>query len=84
MWNGYLAMASGLRLQELLRRHDIEMTMIHTSGHASVPDLRRLVSAINPGNVVPIHSEAGDRFTDLFPRVNRQADGAWWEVRSPC
>lgn len=53
---------------------------LHTSGHASVTDLRRLVTAIGPGAVVPIHSEATHRFTELFDRVVPYLDGEWWEV----
>jgi ribonuclease J len=37
-------------------------------GHASVFDLRRLVEALGPKRVVPIRSDAGDRFCELFPR----------------
>ena len=33
-----------------------------------------------PKKVVPIHSEAGDRFAELFPAVERHADGDWWDV----
>jgi len=46
------------------------------SGHAAIPDLQRLVT----GRVVPIHSAAGDRFAEFFPRVDRQRDGTWWAV----
>ncbi|MEX2430660.1 MAG: MBL fold metallo-hydrolase RNA specificity domain-containing protein [Dehalococcoidia bacterium] len=51
---------------------------LHTSGHASVPDLQRLARAIAPRRLVPVHSEAGDRFTELFDAVDRQPDGTWW------
>jgi ribonuclease J len=80
MWEGYLRTPSGLALQALLAASQITLTDVHTSGHASVADLRRLVDALAPTKVVPIHSEAGDRFADLFPSVERQADGDWWEV----
>jgi L-ascorbate metabolism protein UlaG (beta-lactamase superfamily) len=50
--------------------------------YASVFDLRRLVEALGPKRVVPIHSDAGDRFCEFFPRVERRADGDWWQVGS--
>jgi hypothetical protein len=31
---------------------------------------------------VPVHSDAGDRFCELFPRVERHADGDRWQVGS--
>jgi ribonuclease J len=56
------------------------MVSHHASGHAYVPDLQRLVAALAPKRVVPIHSFAGDRFAEFFPRVDRRTDGEWWEV----
>ncbi len=80
MWPGYLRDESGLALQEFLTKSAIPMSVHHSSGHAFVPDLRRLVDALEPERVVPIHSFAGDRFGELFPRVDRKQDGEWWEV----
>jgi ribonuclease J len=80
MWDGYLDGPSGGHLQSALAGHGVRLEHLHTSGHASVPDLRRLVDALAPGRVVPIHSEAADRFADLFLNVDQQPDGAWWEV----
>jgi ribonuclease J len=82
LWEGYLKMPSGAALQELLAAHQISLTSVHTSGHASVFDLRRLVEALGPKRVVPIHPDAGDRFCGLFPRAERHADGDWWQVGS--
>lgn len=80
LWNGYLRDRSGQRLRALLDEHSISLVHVHTSGHASVTDLKRLVAALAPRRVVPIHSEATERFEELFPRVERHADGEWWEV----
>ncbi|MGH2688701.1 MAG: MBL fold metallo-hydrolase RNA specificity domain-containing protein, partial [Actinomycetota bacterium] len=80
MWDGYLHEPSGRKLQGTLDAAGIPLRQIHTSGHASVADLRRLVAGLAPRRVVPIHSEAGDRFAELFPDVERHADGDWWEV----
>lgn len=80
LWEGYLRQRSGIELVKLLATHDIAMPHLHTSGHASVKDLRRLVDAVQPGRVVPIHSEAGSRYPELFPNVECHADGEWWEV----
>ena len=80
LWAGYLREGSGRRLEQRVRETGLDFAMLHTSGHASVKDLRRLVDAVRPGRVVPMHSEATDRFAELFPRVERHADGEWWEV----
>lgn len=80
MWPGYLRDESGVALQAFLGAQEIPLSVHHSSGHAFVPDLRRLVDALEPGRVVPIHSFAGDRFGELFPRVDRRQDGEWWQV----
>jgi len=80
MWDGYLEDDSGIALKALLDESKVELVHLHTSGHASVKDLRRLVDAINPQRVVPIHSEATNRFAELFPRVEPHEDGEWWGV----
>lgn len=80
MWPGYLGDESGTALQQFLRRRGIPMSTIHSSGHASARDLRRLVEAFASARVVPIHSYAGDPFGELFPRVERRQDGDWWQA----
>ena len=54
----------------------------HASGHAGVQDLSRLVEALNPRAVVPIHTFGRHRFPDLFPDVTLRQDGEWFEIRS--
>jgi ribonuclease J len=80
LWEGYLDDPGGVRLRGALAAAKVDMEHRHTSGHASVADLRRLVSALAPACVVPMHSEGGDRFSELFTGVDRQLDGVWWEV----
>lgn len=80
LWEGYLQQPSGAAFTTMLDQHQIILEHIHTSGHASVTDLKRLVEAVDPTKVVPIHSESTDRFDQLFPRVERHTDGEWWAV----
>lgn len=80
MWPGYLHETSGQRLREWLDRMGIPMVIHHASGHAYIADLQRLVRALAPHRVVPIHSWAGDRFEKYFSNVERRRDGEWWEV----
>jgi ribonuclease J len=80
LWDGYLSVRSGQGSVEFCRRHGIPLLVHHASGHAGVTDLQRLVAAIDPRRVVPIHSEAAGRFADLFPRVVCHDDGELWEA----
>ena len=54
--------------------------VIHTSGHASVADLKRFAAALAPQRLVPIHSFETERFAEFFDNVMQQDDAAWWEV----
>lgn len=80
LWHGYLTEPSGVRLTSRLAADGIPIVQHHTSGHAYVDDLARLVDAFAPARVVPIHSEATHRFADLFPRVEPHPDYEWWDV----
>ena len=80
MWPGYLEEPSGQRLMAFLDRHGLGMTVHHTSGHAFIPDLQKLVAALAPRCVVPIHTFGSDRFPELFHRTEPHPDGEWWEV----
>jgi ribonuclease J len=81
-WEGYLEKASGVKLQETLKKYDVPLIQHHTSGHATPADLERLISAINPTAVVPVHTEHPGEFEGITSDVDLtiKADGHWWEV----
>ena len=79
-WEGYWERGAYDLVKDWLERHAIAKHSIHTSGHASPADLKKLVSAINPHKVVPIHSFFPDKYPELFPNVEVHYDGEWWEV----
>jgi ribonuclease J len=81
-WSGYLTDASTLAVREWLESERIPVHAIHTSGHASVPDLMRFAQALAPRVLLPIHSFHTDRFADLFANVLRVCDGDWMDVQS--
>jgi ribonuclease J len=80
MWQGYLEMERTQEFQEWITAHNLPFQQIHTSGHASIPDLQRLANAISPEKLVPIHTFDPDRFTTLFDNVSMQSDGQWWPI----
>ncbi|MEM2871994.1 MAG: MBL fold metallo-hydrolase [Candidatus Caldarchaeum sp.] len=44
----------------------LEMHHIHSSGHASGPDILDLIMRVNPRRVVPIHTESPEMFVELL------------------
>jgi ribonuclease J len=80
LWPGYLKQPSGEALKRWLVRQGIPLTILHTSGHATVADLKRLARAVDPGRIVPIHTAAPERYIDIFERVELHRDREWWRV----
>ena len=80
MWQGYLRHDSTKRVRNWLDERGIPLKVVHTSGHASVADLKRFAGALAPRRLVPIHSFETGRFGEFFDNVHRQEDMVWWEV----
>ena len=80
MWEGYLKRESTRSARTWLEENNIPMQVIHTSGHASVADLKRFAGALAPRRLIPIHSFETGRFGEFFDNVVQQDDGVWWEV----
>jgi ribonuclease J len=81
MWDGYLSEPSGQRLQRALMTANVLLIQHHTSGHATPADLARLVQALRPEVVVPIHTAApGEYAATVGGIVQPHADGTWWLV----
>ena len=80
MWEGYLEQDGPREVLKWLEGHGIPWLPLHTSGHASVADLKRFAAALAPRALVPIHSFETDRFGEFFENVVRRDDGEWWDV----
>jgi ribonuclease J len=80
IWPGYLRDRSGVRLRGSLESAGVPLVLDHASGHASVPDLQRLVTALNPRTVVPIHTEGAVRYAEFFSGATVRSDGEWWDA----
>jgi ribonuclease J len=80
-WSGYLQTEASQAFQAKLAERGVPLEIVHTSGHASIADLKRLADAMAPDALVPVHTFEGDRYQELFGNnVIRRADGEWWEV----
>ena len=80
MWEGYLKENVAQKVMRWLDDNGIPWQVIHTSGHASVADLKRFAGALAPRKLVPIHSFETGQFAEFFDNVVQQDDGVWWEV----
>ena len=73
MWPGYLAKPEYRALQAALKNG--ELSECHTSGHIFGNDLVKFVKAINPRQVVPVHTETPGKFQELFQNALLLSDG---------
>jgi ribonuclease J len=80
MWEGYMEEERMRPTLAWLKAKDIPVETIHTSGHASVADLKRLAHAIHAKALVPIHSFHTGSYPELFENVSPKQDGVWWEA----
>jgi ribonuclease J len=79
-WDGYLKDGPGAKFKADLDAREVSLDHIHTSGHASIADLKRFAGALNPRRLIPIHTFEGDSFANYFDNVTRRRDGEWWDV----
>ena len=78
VWAGYLP-KEAKRINEL-KGMGVQHVHVHTSGHATVDELKRFVAAFPDSRIVPIHLEDRDGFAELSPMVELKNDHEWWEV----
>jgi ribonuclease J len=80
VWDGYLERENNRWFVDWMNRTGIPPHSCHTSGHASVPDLRRMREAFSDAIAVPVHLEDRDGFSALFGKVELHEDGEWWII----
>ena len=74
-WAGYLVKPEYGALVTALNKAGGPFVQRHTSGHIFAEDLEGFVKAINPRQVVPVHTAEPERFRALFHNARLLADG---------
>ena len=71
-WEGYLKEEHKNfctdNINALKKDSDISFQTIHTSGHATVPDLMKFAKAINSKKIIPIHTAFPEQFKKQFEK----------------
>ena len=81
MWSGYKEEKGPKEFLEWAREKQLDIHDHHTSGHATIEALQRLVAAIEPKRTIPIHTFHGDDYRKYFgPAVCRLRDGEALEL----
>jgi ribonuclease J len=79
MWGGYLREPKN-PVARFAREHNLDIRQVHTSGHATVDDLRALAEAVAPGVLVPVHTTDPEGFSGIYDRAQVVADGEVMDV----
>lgn len=66
MWKGYLDRDNTANFISYFKNLNFRIYIIHTSGHAGIDALQKIVQAINPKNIVPIHTFESDSYKNFF------------------
>jgi ribonuclease J len=80
VWPGYMADEGNREFAGWSKERGLPLHFCHTSGHASVADLRRLRDAFSNAIAVPVHLADRERFSTLFSKVVLHEDGEWWQI----
>lgn len=75
LWGGYLRTDRVRRFLQYCGEQQMDVIHLHTSGHADLETLGKIVQACTPKKIIPIHTEYPERFTDEFDNVESVQDG---------
>jgi ribonuclease J len=71
MWDGYKTRPGEIKdFLDFIANKGMAIKDIHTSGHADLSGLKRMVEAVKPKHIVPIHTFEGDKYGELFPGID--------------
>ncbi|MDB2685915.1 MBL fold metallo-hydrolase [Mariniblastus sp.] len=78
LWAGYLKRDPKFLLK--IKSLGITHKHIHTSGHATVSELKRFIAAFPASRIIPIHLQDREGFAKMADRVELKNDFEWWGV----
>ncbi len=66
LWDGYLEEERESKFKDYLTGRGFEYHYIHTSGHADLTTLKKMVNAVNPKMIIPIHTFNSSDYEEHF------------------
>ncbi|MEI6142285.1 MAG: MBL fold metallo-hydrolase [Mariniphaga sp.] len=81
LWEGYMQKSGTKQFLDYLTNRNFTIHKIHTSGHADTGTLKKMVEAIKPKNLVPIHTFSSSEYQKIFTStVIEMNDGETKEI----
>ncbi|MCL2806518.1 MAG: MBL fold metallo-hydrolase [Treponema sp.] len=75
LWSGYRENAYQQNFENFLTERGIHQIYRHTSGHAKVSDILKLINGVSPKKIVPIHTLDPEAFLEYSNKVDIKKDG---------
>ena len=76
LWEGYLEDDSMQKMMRFIKKKNMNFYQVHTSGHAEIATLKKVVKKLKPGKIIPIHTFHPDKYDGLFDRkIEQVSDG---------
>ncbi|MBW1738726.1 MAG: hypothetical protein JRJ69_14550, partial [Deltaproteobacteria bacterium] len=63
LWKGYLQDDSLQKMMKFIKKKNMKFYQVHTSGHAEIATLKKVVKKLKPGKIIPIHTFHPDRYS---------------------
>lgn len=81
LWEGYLQDDSLQKMMRFIKKKNMKFYQVHTSGHAEIDTLKKVVNKLKPGKIIPIHTFHPDKYSGLFKqKIEQVSDGEVFEV----
>jgi len=56
------------KMMIFIKKKKMKFYQVHTSGHAEIDTLKKVVKKLKPGKIIPIHTFHPDKYGSLFSR----------------
>jgi ribonuclease J len=81
LWEGYLPDDALQKMMKFIKKKKMKFYQVHTSGHAEIDTLKKVVKKLKPRKIIPIHTFHPDKYADLFNQeIEQVSDGEVFEV----
>ncbi len=65
MWDGYMEESSFKEFIDEIKKLNIDFKILHTSGHADIKTIERLIEITHPTKIIPIHTSNNYKIKDI-------------------
>ena len=80
LWSGYRLNNYQQNFEKYLENKGFSLETLHTSGHAEIADIKRVIKGLNPKKIIPIHTMHPDAFLEFSDKTELKEDGVMFVV----